>query len=528
MAFATTHCVSLGGATGHLIDVQADVSTGQIATVLVGRPDPALNEARDRCRMAIMNSGFDWPNTRRITILLSPADLPKRGTHFDLAIAIAILGALDVVPKESLEDTVLIGELTLSGGLRSVPGVLPMVLCARERGVTRVIVPEPQVGEAVMAGGVEVVGMRSLAQVVAELNGDEVPEAPPVAAMSGSRLLSWRGRERLDQVDLGDLHGLTDARYAAEVSAAGGHHLLLSGPKGSGKTSLAERIPGLLPDLTREEAVELTALHSLAGALEPGDELISRPPYAAPHHDASKAALVGGGSGHVRPGEISRAHCGVLFLDEFPLFRTDVIDALREPMENGDITIARADELAVLPARGIVVLARNPCPCGNYHPHASTSRCTCREQERKNYQSRVRGPITDRIDITRHLQPLTARDRDQFSHPETTAEVRTRVEAARLRQEQRYAGAGWRLNGQVPGAALREHWPLHRKAQQHVDNQLFGGRLSQRGGVRVHRLAWTVADLAGVEQPGEAEVDVALRLRSGDPLMAATLARRAG
>ena len=528
MPFATTHCVSLGGATGHLIDVQADVSTGQIATVLVGRPDPALNEARDRCRMAIMNSRFEWPNTRRITILLSPADLPKRGTHFDLAIAVAILGALDVVPHESLEDTVLIGELTLSGGLRSVPGVLPMVLCARERGVTRVIVPEPQVGEAVLAGGVEVVGMRSLAQVVAELNGDEVPEAPPVAAMSGSRLLSWRGRERLDQVDLKDLHGLADARYAAEVCAAGGHHLLLSGPKGSGKTSLAERIPGLLPDLTREEAVELTALHSLAGALEPGDELISRPPYAAPHHDASKAALVGGGTGHVRPGEISRAHCGVLFLDEFPLFRTDVIDALREPMENGDITIARADELAVLPARGIVVLASNPCPCGNYHPHASTSRCSCREQERKNYQSRVRGPITDRIDITRHLQPLTARDRDQFSRPETTAEVRARVQAARLRQEQRYAGAGWRLNAQVPGAALRERWPLQRQAQQHVDNQLFGGRLSQRGGVRVHRLAWTVADLAGIEQPGEAEVDVALRLRAGDPLMTATLERRAG
>lgn len=316
MPFATTHAVSLAGATGHLVDVQADVSHGQVATVLVGRPDPALNEARDRCRMAIINSGFDWPQTRRTTILLSPADLPKRGTHFDLAIAVAVLGALDVVPKEALEDTVLIGELTLSGGLRSVPGVLPMVLCARQRGAVRVIVPEPQVDEAVMAGGVEVVGMRSLAQVVAELNGDEVPEAPPVAVMSGSRLLSWRGRQRLDEVDLADLHGLADARYAAEVCAAGGHHLLLSGPKGSGKTSLAERIPGILPDLTREEAVELTALHSLAGALEPGDAMISRPPYAAPHHDASKAALVGGGSGHVRPGEISRAHCGVLFLDD--------------------------------------------------------------------------------------------------------------------------------------------------------------------------------------------------------------------
>ena len=244
---------------------------------------------------------------------------------------------------------------------------------------------------------------------------------------------------------------MLDARFAAEVAAAGGHHLLLSGPKGSGKTTLAERIPGLLPDLTREEAIELTALHSLAGALEPGDAMITRPPYAAPHHDASKAALVGGGSGQVRPGEISRSHCGVLFMDEFPLFRTDVIDALREPLESGDITIARAEESVTLPARSLVVLAANPCPCGNFAVPTSTSRCTCAETQRRHYQSRVRGPITDRIDITRHLLPLTAAQADDLARPETTAAVRARVEAARRRQEERYAGEGWRLNGQAPG-----------------------------------------------------------------------------
>lgn len=528
MPFATTHCVSLDGATGHLIDVQADVSAGQIATVLVGRPDAALSESRDRCRMAVINSGFDWPNTRRTTILLSPADLPKRGTHFDLAIAVAVLGALDVVPPESLEDTAFVGELTLSGGLRSVRGVLPMVLAARERGVVRVFVPEPQVGEAVLAGGVEVIGLRSLRQVVAELCGEEVPEAPPVAAMSGSRLLSWRGGDRLDDVDLADLRGMLDARFAAEVAAAGGHHLLLSGPKGSGKTTLAERIPGLLPDLTREEAVELTALHSLAGALEPGDALITRPPYAAPHHDASKAALVGGGSGQVRPGEISRTHCGVLFMDEFPLFRTDVIDALREPLESGDITIARAEESVTLPARSLVVLAANPCPCGNFVVAAARSRCTCTETHRRSYQSRVRGPITDRIDITRHLSPLTASQVDDLARPESTAEVRARVQAARLRQEERYAGEGWRLNGQAPGPALRDRWPLAKQAQTVLDQQMFGGRLTQRGAVRVHRIAWTLADLTGLDRPGLHEVDVAIRLRSGEPLMAATVARRAG
>lgn len=447
---------------------------------------------------------------------------------FDLSIAVAVLGALDVVPRESLEDTAFVGELTLSGGLRSVRGVLPMVLAAQERGIVRVFVPEPQVGEAVMAGGLEVVGMRSLRQVVAELCGDDVPDAPPVAAMSGSRLLAWRGHDRLHDVDMSDVRGMVDARFAAEVAAAGGHHLLLSGPKGSGKTTLAERIPGLLPDLTREEAIELTALHSLAGALEPGDAMLTRPPYAAPHHDASKAALVGGGSGQVRPGEISRSHCGVLFMDEFPLFRTDVIDALREPLESGDITIARAEESVTLPARSLVVLAANPCPCGNFAVSAARSRCTCAETQRRHYQSRVRGPITDRIDITRHLVPLTAGQVDDLTRPESTAIVRERVEGARLRQEDRYAGEGWRLNGQVPGHALRDRWPLAKPAQTALDQRMFSGRLTQRGAVRVHRIAWTLADLAGVERPGLGEVDVALRLRSGDPLDVATVVRRVG
>jgi magnesium chelatase family protein len=257
--------------------------------------------------------------------------------------------------------------------------------------------------------------------------------------------------------------------------------------------------------------------------------MITRPPYAAPHHDASKAALVGGGSGHVRPGEISRAHCGVLFMDEFPLFRTDVIDALREPMESGDITIARAEECAVLPARSIVVLAANPCPCGNYRAKARSSRCTCRETQRQAYQARVRGPITDRIDITRHLAPLPATaQQDRFAGVESTAQVRSRVEAARERQSTRYQGEGWRLNGQVPGPVLRDRWPLDPGGQKVVDDQLWGGRLTARGAVRVHRLAWTVADLAGVDRPGAAEAQVALQLRNGDPLQVARLERRVG
>ena len=448
--------------------MQADVSPGQVATVLVGRPDASLNEARDRCRMAIINSGLDWPATRRTTILLSPADLPKRGTHYDLAIAVAVLGADRRGAAEALRGVVFIGELTLAGGLRSVPGVLPDGAGRRPRGIRHVVVPEPQVAEAAMVPGMEVLGMRSLAQVVAELRDEPVPEAPPVAAMSGSRLLTWRGAERMDEVDLADLVGMEDTRYAVEVAAAGGHHLLLSGPKGSGKTSIAERIPGLLPDLTREEAIELTAVHSLAGALEPGDGLLTRPPFAAPHHDASNASLVGGGSGTVRPGEISRAHCGVLLLDEFPLFRADVIDALRQPLESGDISVARAEESVVLPARSIVVLAANPCPCGDYHVDAELDRCKCREVQRRDYRRKVTGPITDRIDITRHLAAADAdgrprpvrrpRDHRRRSGPGSTA--------ARQRQAARYADEGWRLNGHAPGPALPRVGRSRRGGQQ--------------------------------------------------------------
>ena len=528
MPFATTHTVSLQGALGHLIDVQADVSPGQVGTTLVGRPDASLNEAKDRCRMAIINSNLPWPATKRITILLSPSDLPKRGPHFDLAISVAVLSAAQVVPRSALAGTLFIGELTLAGGLRSVPGVLPMVLAASARGIRRVFVPEPQAREAAMVPGMTVLGMRSLGQIVAELRGEEVPEAEAVAEMSGSRLLSWRGQERMDELDMADLQGMADARYAVEVAAAGGHHLMLTGPKGAGKTTLAERIPGILPDLSPQESLELTAIHSLAGALEPGDDLFTRPPFSAPHHDASKASLLGGGSGRVRPGEVSRAHCGVLFLDEFPLFRTDVIEALRQPLESGEVTIARGEDSATFPARGMVVVASNPCPCGDYHPDARQNHCTCAEVKRRDYRSRITGPLADRIDITRHITPFRPHDRDPLALPESSAAMRARVEQARLRQEARYAGRSWRLNAQAPGPILREEWPLTDAAQRLVDDRLYAGRLSRRGATRVHRLAWTVADLRDLPRPDVPEADTALRLRAGEPLLLAAIAREAG
>ncbi|HJR38364.1 MAG TPA: YifB family Mg chelatase-like AAA ATPase [Nocardioidaceae bacterium] len=524
MAVATARTISLQGATGYLIDVQVDVSQGVVMTAMVGRPDASISEARDRCRAAVTNSGFDWPATRRVTILLSPADLPKRGPHFDLAIAVGTLAASGTVPPRALAGVVFIGELTLDGRLRSVPGVLPMTMAAASRGVGCVVVPEPQAEEAAMVPGMAVIAVRSLAQAVAVLRDEEVPAAPPVEPLASGPLLSWRGEERIKDLDMADVLGMADARYALEVAAAGGHHLMLSGPKGAGKTTLAERIPGLLPDLTVEESLELSAIYSLAGCLPPGQTMITRPPFLAPHHSASKTSLLGGGTGRVRPGEVSRAHTGALFLDEFPLFNSDIIEALRQPLESGEITIARGEESATFPARSMFVIACNPCPCGDYHPTNRDNLCTCSEVKRREYRKKISGPIADRIDITRHIEPVRAHEmRDPLSRPEPSAAIRARVSAARGRQRERYDATPWRLNADVAGPALRERWPLTEEADLQLTERVYAGELTRRGATRVHRLAWTVADLRDVDRPGTGELDIALRLRTGEPLSLDTL-----
>jgi magnesium chelatase family protein len=393
-----------------------------------------------------------------------------------------------------------------------------MVMAARQHGHAHVLVPDSQVEEAALVPGLTVVGARSLLQVVAVLRNEPVPAAAPVPRLATSSVLRWRGDGRTDELDLADVHGMRDARYALEVAAAGGHHLLLSGPKGAGKTTLAERLPGVLPDLSVEEALEVSAVHSLAGDLG-ARGLDRRPPFRAPHHSATKTSVLGGGTGRVHPGELSRALHGVLFLDEFPLFSADIIDALRQPLESGEVTIARGDEVATFPARTTMVFAANPCPCGDYTADVRQSRCTCLETRRRQYRAKVTGPVTDRIDITRHLTPVQPYEQhDPLARPEPSAVVRARVEEARSRQGARYAGTPWRVNGDVPGPELSAHWPLPTQARALVDRQLVGGWLTRRGSVRVHRLAWTVADLRGHDEPGQEETVLALHLRSGDPL----------
>jgi len=522
---ATARTVSLQGAVGHVVDVQVDLSAGQVSTILVGRPDASISEGRERCRAAVLNSGFEWPSARRITILLSPTDLPKRGPHVDLAMAVAVLVANKVrVPEAALASSVLIGELSLDGRVRGVPGVLPMVMAAAAHGITRVVVPEPQAGEAALVDGVEVFGVRSLAQAVAVLNGDEVPEAPPVEPLTGESLLSWRGEARLEAVDLADVMGMLDARYALEVAAVGAHHLLLTGAKGAGKTTLAERLPTILPRLDQQQSLELTAIHSLCGALPAGASVLTEPPFRAPHHTASRSGILGGGTGRVHPGEVSKAHHGVLFLDEFPLLPADIVEALRQPLESGVITISRGDDDATYPAGAMLVLACNPCPCGEYSAVSRDHRCRCSEVKRRAYRLKISGPIADRIDITRHVEPEPHHQGGRGQQdPESSATVAARVAAARERQRIRYAGAGWSVNGHVPGPALRREWPLDRAATEQLDSAVYSGTLTRRGATRVHRVAWSVADLRGTDRPGLDELMVALRLRRGDPLELRTL-----
>ncbi|RNL79836.1 YifB family Mg chelatase-like AAA ATPase [Nocardioides marmorisolisilvae] len=516
---ATARTVSLQGARGHVVDVQVDLSAGQVATVLVGRPDASISEGRERCRAAIVNSGHDWPAARRVTILLSPTDLPKRGPHFDLAMAVAVMVANKMrVPEGVLARTVLIGELSLDGRLRSTPGVLPMVMAAAAHGITRVVVPEPQSDEAALVEGVEVFGVRSLNQVVAVLRGEEIPEAPEVEPLTGEAVLTWRGEDRIESLDLADVIGMLDCRYALEVAAAGSHHLLLNGAKGAGKTSLAERLPTILPRLDQQQSLELTAIHSLCGALPGGASVLSRAPFRAPHHTASRSGILGGGTGRVQPGEVSKAHHGVLFLDEFPLLPSDVVEALRQPLESGLITIARGDDEATYPAGGMLVLACNPCPCGEFSPRSPDNACICSVPQRRNYQKKISGPIADRIDITRYVEQERQVQAPCDPSPESSAAVALRVAGARDRQRTRYAGTDWSVNGHVPGHALRNGWPLEPRAAQQLDSAVYAGSLTRRGATRVHRVAWTVADLRGVDRPGLEELFVALRLRRGEPL----------
>jgi magnesium chelatase family protein len=507
LSLGRTHAVALLGLHGAIVEIEADVASGLPKFIMIGLPDAALKQAEHRVHAAAINSGCELP-TKRYTVNLSPAALPKFGSGFDLGIAIACLAAGGTVSAESIERVVHLGELGLDGRLRPIVGILPAVLALARAGYESVMVPMGNADEASLVPDIKVIGVASLREAAIWHGADLTPEPTdpilltPIAADAAA-----------ESTDLVDVIGNEDAVEAMIAAAAGGHHVFLLGPPGAGKTMLAARLPGLLPELSAEAAIEVSSIRSLAGLPITGT-LDTTPPFENPHHTATPGSLIGGGSGVIRPGAAARASHGVLFLDEAPEFNPSALDALRQPLESGVITIHRANAVAHFPGSFQLVMAANPCPCGQWG--ANDSNCTCAPFARRRYLARVSGPLLDRIDIQLRVHRVTSAGLrlDRGSTRATTADARARVIEARATAGERLARTPWMLNSQVPGAWLRgPQVRLPVAATASIDRALERGGITMRGYDRVLRLGWTLADLDGVTTPTADHIGRALYLR---------------